>query len=84
MNRLSLKYNGTFLTLNTTNLDVSSEMLRNWIREDKSVRYYIPDPVIEYIRENQIYSLARKERMIFRWQSMNFIKMQEKISKISG
>ena len=61
MNRLSLKYNGTFLTLNTTNLDVSSEMLRNWIREDKSVRYYIPDPVIEYIRENQIYSLAEKK-----------------------
>ena len=61
MNRLSLKYNGTFLTLNTTNLDVSSEMLRNWISEDKSVRYYIPDPVIEYIRENQIYSLAEKK-----------------------
>ena len=36
-------------------------MLRNWIREDKSVRYYIPDPVIEYIRENQIYSLAEKK-----------------------
>ena len=61
MNRLSLKYNGTFLTLNTTNLDVSSEMLRNWISEDKSVRYYIPDPVIEYIRENQIYSLTEKK-----------------------
>lgn len=61
MNRLSLKYNGTFLTLNTTNLDVSSEMLRNWISEDKSVRYYIPDSVIEYIRENQIYSLAEKK-----------------------
>ena len=61
MNRLSLKYNGTFLTLNTTNLDVSSEMLRNWISENKSVRYYIPDPVIEYIRENQIYSLAEKK-----------------------
>ena len=61
MNRLSLKYNGTFLTLNTTNLDVSSEMLRNWISEDKSVRYYIPDPVIEYIRENQIYSLTEEK-----------------------
>ena len=61
MNRLSLKYNGTFLTLNTTNLDVSSELPRNWISENKSVRYYIPDPVIEYIRENQIYSLADKK-----------------------
>lgn len=61
MKRSAARIWGTFLTLNTTNLDVSSEMLRNWIREDKSVRYYIPDPVIEYIRENQIYSLAEKK-----------------------
>lgn len=61
MNRLSLKYDGTFLTLNTTNIDVSSKMLRNWISEDKSVRYYIPDPVITYIEENQIYSLTEKK-----------------------
>lgn len=61
MRRLSLKYGGTFLTLNTTNIDVSSKMLRNWIGEDKSVRYYIPDPVITYIEENQIYSLAEKK-----------------------
>ena len=61
MNRLSLKYGGTFLTLNTTNIDVSSEMLRNWISEDKSVRYYIPDSVITYIEENQIYSLDEKK-----------------------
>ena len=60
-NRLSLKYGGTFLTLNTTNIDVSSEMLRNWISEDKSVRYYIPDSVITYIEENQIYSLDEKK-----------------------
>ena len=61
MHRLSLKYGGTFLTLNTTNIDVSSEMLRNWISEDKSVRYYIPDSVITYIEENQIYSLDEKK-----------------------
>ena len=61
MRRLSLKYGGTFLTLNTTNIDVSSKMLRNWISEEKSVRYYIPDPVITYIEENQIYGLAEKK-----------------------
>lgn len=61
MHRLSVKYNGTFLALNTTNLDVSSEMLRNWVKEEKSVRYYIPDPVITYIKENQIYSLTQKK-----------------------
>ena len=61
MHRLSVKYNGTFLALNTTNLDVSSEMLRNWVKEEKSVRYYIPDQVITYIKENQIYSLTQKK-----------------------
>lgn len=61
MQRLTAKYHGTFLALNTTNLDVSSEMLRKWVEEKKSVRYYIPDPVIAYIEKNQIYSLTQKK-----------------------
>lgn len=81
MHRLSVKYNGTFLALNTTNLDVSSEMLRNWVKEEKSVRYYIPDQVITYIKENQIYSLNTKERMSSQWQNTTLIKMQKKLAK---
>ena len=61
MHRLSGKYNGKFLTLNTTNIDVSSQMLRNWIREEKSVRYYIPAQVITYIDKNPIYSLTERK-----------------------
>lgn len=58
MNRLSTKYNGNFLMLNTLNIDISSETIRAWIRARKSVRYYLPDEVISFISENNIYSPA--------------------------
>ena len=41
--------------LKTPELDISSTILRNWIAEKKSVRYFIPDPVIEIIKENHLY-----------------------------
>lgn len=49
------KLHGTFLKLDTPNLDVSSHELREWIREGKSVKYYLPDSVISYIQEQKIY-----------------------------
>ena len=58
MDRLSQKYNGRFLCLDTTNIDVSSKLLREWIGEERSIRYYVPDAVMEYIRENHIYDPA--------------------------
>lgn len=56
MARLSGKYHGKFLRLDTMNIDVSSAMLRDWIKEKKSVRYYVQDQVISYIEEQGIYS----------------------------
>ncbi len=41
--------------LSTPNMDISSQMLREWIREGKSVRYYVPHLVAEYIHEHGIY-----------------------------
>lgn len=41
--------------LSAPNMDISSQMLRGWIKEGKSVRYYIPHHVAEYIYENGIY-----------------------------
>ena len=41
--------------LRTPELDISSTILRRWIAEKKSVRYFIPDPVIEIIKENHLY-----------------------------
>ena len=53
--RLTNKYQGCFLLLDMMNIDVSSQLLRQWCREDKSLRYYVPDSVISYIEENHIY-----------------------------
>ena len=55
MERNAEKLHGTFLKLDTPNLDVSSHELREWIREGKSVKYYLPDSVISYIQEQKIY-----------------------------
>lgn len=53
--RCAQTYHGKFLRLDTMNIDVSSQQLRQWIREERSIRYYVPDNVITYIREQQIY-----------------------------
>lgn len=55
MDYLARKYNGTFLPLDVPNLDISSNMLRQWTLEGKSIRYYVPDSVGEYIKEQQLY-----------------------------
>ena len=56
MERLSRRYGGRFLRLDTMNIDISSELLRRWMREHKSLRYYVPDSVIHYIGEHCIYT----------------------------
>lgn len=48
-------YNADVRRLTTPNLDVSSQMLREWIAEAKSVRYYLPDAVRQYIRDTGLY-----------------------------
>ena len=55
MARLSEKYHGAFLRLDTLNIDVSSAMLRDWVRDGKSIRYYTVAPVTEYIERHGIY-----------------------------
>lgn len=61
MTYLSQQYGGCFLRLDTMNIDISSELLRKWLKEGKSLRYYVPDKVIQYIYENQIYHSVREE-----------------------
>lgn len=55
MEKYSKSYGGQFLLLETMNVDVSSRELRTWIKEEKSIRYYVPDPVIDFIEEKGIY-----------------------------
>lgn len=56
MTFLSQQFHGCFLRLDTMNIDVSSQLLRQWLKEGRSLRYYVPDNVIAYIRENNIYT----------------------------
>ena len=48
---LEEKYSGTFRKLNSLNIDISSAMLRSWIAGQRTIKYYVPDNVIAYIRE---------------------------------
>ena len=49
------RYQREFLKLDTPNLDISSRHIRDMILKGESVKYYLPDPVIQYIYENHIY-----------------------------
>ncbi|WP_373216923.1 nicotinate-nucleotide adenylyltransferase [Ruminococcus sp. 5_1_39BFAA] len=55
MELLNRKYNGRFIRLDTMNIDVSSQHLREWTVQHKSLRYYVPDKVIAYMQEQGIY-----------------------------
>ena len=48
-------YHADVIKLNTENIDVSSQILREQIREKITVRYYVPDAVLNYIKMNHIY-----------------------------
>ena len=45
MAHLKEKFDGTFLKLDTPNLDISSHHIRQWIEEKRTIRYYVPDSV---------------------------------------
>lgn len=61
IDELSRQYDGHFLRLDTMNIDVSSRLLREWLRKGKSLRYYVPDEVIRYIYRNHIYHSIGEE-----------------------
>ncbi|MDO5135140.1 MAG: nicotinate-nucleotide adenylyltransferase [Eubacteriales bacterium] len=61
MERLSKRYNGHFLRLDTPVMDVSSHLLRRWRREGKSLRYYVPRQVIDYMDDHGIYLDKERE-----------------------
>ena len=49
------KYQADFIRLHSPNIEVASHELRERIHEGRSVRYYLPDAVLAYIQEHQIY-----------------------------
>lgn len=61
--RLSEKFQGTFLRLDTPEIDISSARIRKRVSENKTIRYYVPDPVRDFISQNQIYRNERDWNM---------------------
>lgn len=52
---LNKKYPQKFHPLDTTNMDVSSEEIRQRVRQGKSIRYLVPKSVENYIKEKKLY-----------------------------
>lgn len=52
---LEEKYGGKICKLETPNIDISSGTLREWIQSGRSLRYYVPDSVISYIKNLELY-----------------------------
>lgn len=49
--------------LESENIDCSSNMIREWVNEGRSIRYYVTDPVIEYIQKHDIYRHLKEAEM---------------------
>ena len=48
-------YNAKIELLHTTNIDISSSMIRDLISKGRSVRYYLPEEVRRYILDHNLY-----------------------------
>lgn len=49
------KYHADIRKLQSLNIDIASSTIRSWVAEGRSCRYYVPEPVIEYMSEHDIY-----------------------------
>lgn len=52
------RYGADVRKLTSPNLDISSHMIRKWVREGQSIRYYVPEAVRNYIYGNGVYSCS--------------------------
>lgn len=55
MDELKEKYGAAIHLLKTPDVDISSSNLRKWCQEHRSIRYYVPEAVREYILEHHVY-----------------------------
>ena len=52
------RFNAKIEKLDTENIDCSSSQIRSWIRAGHTVKYYVPDTVINYIHTYHVYPEA--------------------------
>ena len=50
-----IRYRADVRKLESPNLDISSHNIREWLSEGRSTRYYLPDEVLTYILDKDIY-----------------------------
>lgn len=55
VNYLKLTYNAKILLMDMPMIDISSAQIRDRIAVNKSIRYYIPESVSNYIKEHGLY-----------------------------
>ena len=52
---LEEKYNAKIILLDVANIDISSSMIRERIAEGRRVDFFLPEGVMKYISENNLY-----------------------------
>ncbi len=53
---LENEYNGKIILLDMPIMELSSEKIRERVAKEKTIRYYVPDEVGIYIKENNLYT----------------------------
>ncbi len=51
-------YGGDFIQINTPAIEISSRDIRKRIREGRSIRYFVPKRIFDYVTENNLYQTA--------------------------
>ncbi len=54
-NKIEKKYDTKISFLDTIDLEISSSMIRQRIKEDKRVDFFLPKEVLDFIKRNQLY-----------------------------
>ncbi len=53
---------GDIILERVTRLEISSTIIRNRVAEGRSIRFLVPDPVMRYMEENQLYKKAPRDQ----------------------
>ena len=57
IDQLVKKYNANIISVYVPSLDISSTYIRDQLKENKTIRYLVPEDVEKYIYENKLYDM---------------------------
>ena len=58
---LNKRFGARIYPLSTTNIDISSNLIREKVQNHRSIRYYVPGPVEEYIYKEGLYQPGKEK-----------------------